>query len=223
MHDDDSRDAPLVPPAERQQGGSSGVGTPDATRLLRPALLFYGAMLAVAWAICWWTDGSPFVHPAVPRPGGVRPLTDAVIGVAAGALLIGLSELATRCTRTGEVLADTLAELLRGLSVVDCLVLALASGLAEEAFFRGMLQPHIGLVATTLVFGLVHFVPRRELAVWSLFAAAAGLLCGVLYESTGNLIAPAVAHATVNAVNLTLLSRRSVAPRDPVASPGSGP
>ena len=211
MNTDDPLDAPRDCPSHLPAGVAAG-GTPGApAALLRPALWFYGAMLAAAWGICWWTDGSPFVHPAVPRPGGVRPLGDAAIGVVTGALLIVSSDQLTRRTRTGEALADALAEMLRGLSLVDCMALALASGLAEEAFFRGLLQPHIGLVAATAVFGLAHFVPRRDLAPWSLFAVAGGLLFGVLYEATGNLIAPVVAHVTVNGVNLRLLSRRPVA------------
>ena len=86
--------------------------------------------------------------------------------------------------------------------------LALASGVAEEAFFRGALQPHVGLVAASLIFGVVHFVPRREFLPWTVFAVAAGFLLGWLFDTTGNLVAPVVAHTTINAVNLWLLSNR---------------
>jgi hypothetical protein len=70
----------------------------------------------------------------------------------------------------------------------------------------------VGLVPASLIFGLAHFVPRRELAPWCLFAIAAGLLLGGLYEWTGNLVAPVVAHAGINAVNLRLRAARA-APR----------
>ncbi len=47
----------------------------------------------------------------------------------------------------------------------------------------------------------------------SIFAMmiAAGLLLGGLFEWSGNLVAPVVAHAGINAVNLRLLAARSSA------------
>jgi membrane protease YdiL (CAAX protease family) len=86
-------------------------------------------------------------------------------------------------------------------------VLALSSGIAEEALFRGALQPVVGLVWASLLFALAHLVPRRELLPWSLFSLAAGFLLGGLYAATGNLVAPIVAHVVVNAANLRRLSR----------------
>jgi membrane protease YdiL (CAAX protease family) len=77
---------------------------------------------------------------------------------------------------------------------------------AEEAFFRGALQPHVGLVAASLIFGLAHFAPRRDLLPWTAFSLGAGLLLGGLFEMTGNLLAPVAAHALINAVNLRFLS-----------------
>ena len=83
--------------------------------------------------------------------------------------------------------------------------LALVSGAAEEALFRGALQPEVGLVIASLLFGLAHFAPRRDLAAWAPAAVIAGFVLGSLYAWTGNLIAPVVAHATVNAINLRWL------------------
>jgi membrane protease YdiL (CAAX protease family) len=139
---------------------------------------------------------------------GVRPLPDVGLGIVAGVLVILLSDQLTRRTRSGTNLARALGRLLGRLSLAECALLAAVSGVAEEAFFRGVLQPRIGLLAAALIFGLAHFVPRRELAPWALFAVVAGLLLGILFESTGNLVAPTVAHASINAVNLWLLSER---------------
>ena len=60
----------------------------------------------------------------------------------------------------------------------------------------------------SLVFGLAHFAPNRELLPWTGFAIVAGLLFGVLFWWTGNLIAPVVAHVVVNGINLPLLVNR---------------
>jgi membrane protease YdiL (CAAX protease family) len=58
------------------------------------------------------------------------------------------------------------------------------------------------------VFGLAHFAPRRDLLPWTGFAVAAGFGLGALFEATGNLVAPIVAHASINLVNLRLLALR---------------
>lgn len=141
---------------------------------------------------------------------GVAPLRDAGAGVLVAAVAIFASGELTRRTRWGKDLARALGVLLGEIRLADCVLLALASGVAEEAFFRGALQPRIGLVAASLVFGLAHFVPRRELAPWTLFSVAAGFALGALYELTGNLLAPVVAHVLINAVNLRALTRRPV-------------
>ncbi|MCS5634940.1 MAG: CPBP family intramembrane metalloprotease, partial [Myxococcota bacterium] len=94
------------------------------------------------------------------------------------------------------------------IGVPNAVLLAFASGIAEEMFFRGALQPRVGLVAASVLFALLHFLPRRALWPWTVFALAAGLLFGGLFQWTGNLIAPVTAHIVVNAVNLPVLERR---------------
>jgi hypothetical protein len=132
--------------------------------------------------------------------------------VAAGLLgalvLIGVSRFWTERSRAGQQLAAELGRLVGRLSPGRAWLLALASGLGEEALFRGALQPQIGLVAATLVFGAVHYVPRPGLRAWALFALAAGLGFGLLFELCGDLLAPALAHALVNGVNLRWLAQR---------------
>jgi membrane protease YdiL (CAAX protease family) len=169
-------------------------------------VLFYGVLLvaAVAWALL---AGRSLVFASAEAAGrGVSPLRDLGAGLLAGALVIVLSREFTRRTRWGEELARALAGVLGRLSLVQCLLLAALSGVAEEAFFRGALQPEAGLVAASLLFGLAHFAPRRELLPWTVFSLAAGFLLGGLFEATGNLLAPVVTHALVNAVNLRFLS-----------------
>ncbi|HXK23857.1 MAG TPA: CPBP family glutamic-type intramembrane protease, partial [Myxococcota bacterium] len=78
-----------------------------------------------------------------------------------------------------------------------------------EAFFRGALQPRVGLVFASALFAAAHFAPRREFLPWPFFAFAAGLAFGALFDATGNLVAPVVAHAGVNAWNLRWLAMRT--------------
>jgi membrane protease YdiL (CAAX protease family) len=138
----------------------------------------------------------------------VQPLRDVAAGLLAAGIAVVGSHAFTRRTPWGERLARTLGRLLGRRSWSECVALAAISGIAEEAFFRGALQPHVGLFAASLIFGLAHFAPRRDLLPWTAFSVAAGVLLGALFEATGNLVAPIVAHAVINAVNLRWLGQR---------------
>jgi membrane protease YdiL (CAAX protease family) len=175
---------------------------------VRFGLLFYGSMAVVA--ILWrlGIQGQPilFGSPAAAQRGLSWGL-DLAVGLAAGGVVLAVSHWMTRYTTWGEALARALAGVLQGISVPNALLLALASGMAEEMLFRGALQPQVGWLAASLLFGLVHFVPRRVFLPWTGFAVVVGFLFGALFLWTGNLVAPVVAHVLVNAVNLPMLIR----------------
>jgi membrane protease YdiL (CAAX protease family) len=199
---DDSTDKRIDPP--RGEAQPLQREPPDIMRL---ALVFYGAMLALTVGIAWWTGASIVFASEPARERGIAA-ADLLVGGLAAAALVALSRGVTRTTRWGDLLGRSLAELIGRRSAADCVVLGLASGVAEEALFRGLLQPWLGYVGASLVFGLAHFVPRRELWPWTGFAVVAGLVLGALFALTGNLVAPVVAHFCINAVNLRWLSKR---------------
>ena len=176
------------------------------------AVAFYAAMLVVAVAWRLWSDGQLpwFTGPGSAVLDGQLLLRHALLGLLAGAGLVLVSRLWTRFTRMGRGLARHLAEIIGPLSGAEVAVLALASGLGEEVFFRGALQPRVGLVIASLLFGLAHLIPTRQLAPWAGFAALAGVSLGALFDYTGNLLAPVVAHVFVNGVNLRWLARSSL-------------
>jgi membrane protease YdiL (CAAX protease family) len=180
--------------------------------IVRLALVFYAALFAAA--VLWARLAQ---HPlgwasAEAAQRGVDPLVDVGAGAALGLAMVAASGAWTRATRTGERLARALAAAVGRLGARECWLLALASGVAEEAFFRGAMQPRLGLVATSLVFALAHFAPRRDLWPWTAFSLVAGLALGALFEATGNLVAPVVAHVVVNGVNLRILVREYLEP-----------
>jgi len=178
----------------------------DRLPLVRMASLFYGAMLAIALLWALWTGRSLLFASSEAALRGWAPLNDVGAGLLAGAVVVLISREFTRRTRAGDALARAFGEVLGRLSLADCLLLAAWSSVGEEAFFRGALQPLLGWVTASLVFGLVHFVPRREFLPWTGFAVLVGFLLGWLFEATGNLVAPVVAHAVVNALNLRFLA-----------------
>jgi len=208
--DDQTQGEPTATPAPHRGSGRRPAPGPGRQRasLVRTAVYFYAALLGAALLWSALAGDSLFYRSLADADRGVRPLRDAGVGFVAAAVVILLSDQLTRHTRSGTDLARALGQLLGRLSPAECVLLAGLSGVAEEAFFRGVLQPRVGLLAASLLFGLAHFIPRRELVPWSLFAVGAGLLLGILFESTGNLVAPVVTHASINAVNLWLLSSR---------------
>lgn len=86
--------------------------------------------------------------------------------------------------------------------------------LCEEVFFRGFLYPSIrdkfgvavGVVVSSLIFGMVHPGLPNQMVVFVL-----GVSFCLIYERSGTLVAPIVAHAFFNAVSLvSVLALRTV-------------
>ena len=106
---------------------------PSEDALVRTGLVFYGvmALVAVIWRVGFYRE-SLFWASAAAGEQPLAPLRDLALGLGVGLAIIALSELMTRATGWGERLARALAEPLAGLSVPNALLLASASGLAEE-------------------------------------------------------------------------------------------
>ena len=134
---------------------------------------------------------------------------DLGLGLGAGLLLLGLWAAAERIFPLARDLEARLAQALGPLSGSEAFALALLSGFAEELFFRGAVQGTLGLVAATLLFGLLHSGPGKELRLWTLFALLAGGTLGFLMQWRGNLLGPVAGHFLVNAVNLRRLAGRA--------------
>jgi hypothetical protein len=168
----------------------------------------YGVLAAAAIGWNEWA-GRPwaFVDERA-AAAGVWWARDVALGLATATAVIAVSQWITVRTRWGARLARELAAVIGPLSWAQAGSLAALSGFAEEVFFRGAVQPRIGWLAASVVFGLAHFAPRRSLWPWTGFAVVAGGLLGALYAATGNVVAPIVAHAAINAVNLRLLGSR---------------
>lgn len=180
-------------------GRSDSTAARQAERLYRLAWLFY---LVLALAGSLWIGLRQgriplrlFVDPS-------RWWLDAAMGAAAGGALLACWEALRRLLPAARGLEDRLGELLGGLTAPQAIALAVMSGFSEELFFRGAVQGAVGWLAASLLFALLHSGPGRELRLWTLFALCAGLLFGALMLWRGNLLAPALAHFLVNAVNL---------------------
>lgn len=182
--------------------GQDGLGP----RFVRQAALFYGALL-VAAALWNGLRGRELL------PMGDFIPASVMLGVATAAGTVSSGLLVYRMVPALRRLADELAPLLvDGADRVNLILVSVFSGIAEEVFFRGAVQPEFGLVAASLAFGVLHVGPDRRYLVWTGWAVLAGFLFGLLFELTGGLLAPIVAHALHNAVTFLLWkrSRRTV-------------
>lgn len=79
----------------------------------------------------------------------------------------------------------------------------------EETLFRGLLQPHLGLGLSSLLFGLAHVRYWRK-PLMLLVAVLLGFCFGGLLNVSGGLWAPIAAHYVVD-VGLGLLVKRESA------------
>lgn len=91
---------------------------------------------------------------------------------------------------------------LKPLVLPDLIWLGLLPGMSEELLFRGVMLPAVGmdftgLVATSLLFGILHLSGPQQwpYVVW---ATVVGLLLGYSAIATGNLLVPIVAHVVTN-------------------------
>jgi membrane protease YdiL (CAAX protease family) len=171
-------------------------------RFVRFAALFYGSLTVAA--VLWSGLRDLGLHLA-----GESAALSVLLGTLTAVFTVSLGLLAYRLLPVLREIAAELAPRLVDHADRSSLVLvAVFSGVGEETFFRGALQQEFGLVVASLVFGLVHVGPDRRYLVWTAWAVLVGFLFGALYEVTGGLLAPILAHSAHNAVTL-LLWRRS--------------
>ncbi len=171
-------------------------------RFVRFAALFYGSLsvAAVVWIGLRGLD---------PRFFGHSVALSTLVGALTAVVTVSLGLLAYRLLPVLREIAEELApRLVDGADRSSLVLVALFSGIGEEALFRGAIQQEFGLVVASLAFGLVHVGPDRRYLVWTAWAIMAGFLFGGLYEVTGGLLAPILAHSAHNAATL-LLWRRS--------------
>ena len=86
-------------------------------------------------------------------------------------------------------------------------VLALSSGIGEELLFRGVIQQKTGVLFASLLFGLMHWPPRKELRSWTYMAGVVGLLLGTITELTSSILPAIITHVLINFLNLRLIAR----------------
>ena len=97
-------------------------------------------------------------------------------------------------------------------SHLEIFVIAFASSLGEELFFRGMLLPLFGLWPQAILFALLHIGPNRSFLPWTFSALVMGLVFGagtLFFENLGFAL---FAHFLINFINLHIIIGAKSAP-----------
>jgi uncharacterized protein len=164
------------------------------------------AVLATALALAL-RDGLPWVHPEpwLVEPPAVALPSSALLGLAVATAIIAFTRVTVKRFGWAQRLHAELRPVARELTLVQILVIAGLSSLGEELLFRGLLVPTVGIVLSALLFGAAHQIKGPSRWVWAGWATVVGLMLGTIFALTGSLVGPLLAHAVVNAANLTYL------------------
>ncbi|MFH1129751.1 MAG: type II CAAX endopeptidase family protein [Pseudomonadota bacterium] len=175
-------------------------------RIVSAAIIVYSILIAMAFF--WgYLAGRPHVLWNPTKSTWVSCLIGLLAGTGFGATFVLLTRAAASKIAWAKELTIWLGSILGPISWRDAFVVAIFSSFGEEMFFRGAMQPNLGLTWTTIIFGLLHVAPRLRFASWTLLAGVLGLLFGIGAIWTGNLAGPIAAHFVINFFNLKLTSQ----------------
>lgn len=161
--------------------------------------------------------GAPNVLVCAPLLGGSasgRHLLSLGLGVAVALVVVLGTRHLVRTRVWAEALHRELRPMARALGPAAIPWAALASGVGEELLFRGALVPAagavfhsvtVGVIASSLLFGVLHQTRGRGRVTWIVFAAVMGLVFAAMFVLTGSLLGPVVAHIAINGWNLRFL------------------
>ncbi len=191
-------------PREPDDGGGRGSG-PSFTVVL---LVFYGLMAGLGVLLAWLLDVPSIWRMEPGPPGPISPEFGLLLGIALGLAVHAGSTFVRRRFGWTQKFYEQIRRMLGTPSTVQVVIAASASAIGEEILFRGALMPAIGLVPQAILFGLLHLSPGREFRFWPFYAAAMGLAFGLLYQASGTIMAPILAHFTVNYFGLASLREK---------------
>jgi len=162
------------------------------SKLLGLALLVEGAafILALVLARQWGIALFPLTE---------HLLRDMLIGTAAAAIpfalfVFTLSEKAEAIPLFGSVrriMRGEIKTVFASTTLVDICLISLWAGLAEELLFRGVIQAKGGLLAASILFGVLHFVTPA----YAFLAMVIGIYIGLLHYFFQSLLIPIQLHA----------------------------
>lgn len=190
-------------------------------------VLFYAILSVSAWGLAlFFDDLNPFLWH---DENQTSMWFDVGAAVGFGLLVVGLSRILDQTAEWARELGREFGKLLGNLRVEEVFLVACASGIGEELFFRGFLQQMLSesvfggpyarwwaLAVVSVGFGLLHIGPDlKKFLPWTLMAIVFGGVFGWLFMYSGNLLGPILAHFTINFFNILSISKKYGVSRDP--------
>jgi membrane protease YdiL (CAAX protease family) len=174
--------------------------------------LFAGHVIIAAFLLSWWwlrrnIGFGAFLHLSPVRLGE-KVRRGLGIGCAGWLLtMMVTSAAAGAAAATGRVSAPSEAPpivvWLVELPIAYRLIVVVVAMTVEEAFFRGFLQPRVGLVASSVMFALSHFSYGLPIMIVGVFTIS--LVIGKTFERSGDLLPCIVAHGVFDGVQLLIV------------------
>ncbi len=75
----------------------------------------------------------------------------------------------------------------------------------EEVLFRGFMVPRIGIILSSIIFGILHYTYDSTFAIEVIAAVVFGLIAGYAYRKTGSLYPSIIAHILINTLAIVAL------------------
>ena len=172
--------------------------------IVKSAFIGYAMLLLVSIG---FAHGQGRLSEIVHFPGWFQIGTSVVIGVSLAVSVILLSNAMRGAFRWAKELEEEFRLMLYPLDLSEVALLAVMSGIAEEVFFRGIMQPVFGLYVTSFAFGLLHYPMNRRMVPWTVIAIILGFLLGIVYQATGSLLAVILAHGLINYFELRKIAK----------------
>jgi membrane protease YdiL (CAAX protease family) len=168
-------------------------------------VVLYGALgaAAIAWG-AWRGDRNIYQYgPASYAWMAVSPIVGLVFGLA----IVFLSRLMVHSMEWARVLHREFHAVVHELSGKEIFLLAVASSVGEELFFRGAMLPAIGLLPSSALFALMHVRAGWRFLPWTIMSFVMGIALGLMFMKMGDLGAPMAAHFTINFLNLNYIAK----------------
>ncbi|HEX2225211.1 MAG TPA: CPBP family intramembrane glutamic endopeptidase [Thermoanaerobaculia bacterium] len=146
-----------------------------------------------------------FAAPNLPAELGLGVVlgVGAWLAVIAAMVLLALGTLAVGGQEALPKAPPTMVPFLAGLPVLVRLLISLSAGVVEEFFFRGFLQPRIGIGLSTALFVLAHFSYGNPFMLVGITVLS--LIYALIVRWRQSIWAAIVAHALFDAVQLLVM------------------
>jgi membrane protease YdiL (CAAX protease family) len=146
-----------------------------------------------------------FATQSVPRELGLGLLlgVGAWVAVLVGIMLIGLLLIALGAGDAVPRQPPALIPFIAALPIAVKILISLSAGVVEEWFFRGFLQPRMGLLLSTVLFALAHFSYGQPFMLIGITLLS--LIYGLLVKWRQNIWPAIAAHTLFDAVQLLVV------------------